>query len=144
MITAAAARAAILAGLLLAAALPAVAETGRQVHDDYRQPVCAIIGRVNQVQSVEKAPWNDGTPSTLTVTEIRISLAIETRRPLRAGADDPEDTIPADGSDLYKLCSPRPVKAVDRILGVEGLATGTDSQLGCLFDVAVLPAAPTP
>lgn len=105
---------------------------------NYQQPVCVISGTVQAVQMLEKSPWNDDTPTTLTTTEIRIAVALDTRSMQRGTQGSTDCTLPADKTPvLYKLCSPTQVKKGDRIKGVEGLATGTDQSLGCLFDVAV-------
>lgn len=105
---------------------------------NYQQSVCVISGTVQSVQTIEKSPWNDDTPTTLTTTEIRIAVALEGRSMQRGTQGSTDCTLPADQSPvLYKLCSPTLVKKGDRIKGVEGLATGTDQSLGCLFDVAV-------
>ena len=105
---------------------------------NYQQSVCVISGTVQAVQLLEKSPWDDGTPTTLTTTEIRIAVALDTRSMQRGTQGSTDCSLPADKSPvLYKLCSPTTVKKGDRIKGVEGLATGTDQSLGCLFDVAV-------
>ncbi len=111
------------------AAMPAV---------NYQQPVCVISGTVQSLQTIEKSPWNDNTPSTLTTTEIRITVELDARTMQRGTPGSTDCSLPADNAPVvYKLCSPTPVSKGDRIKGVEGLATGTDQSLGCLFDVAV-------
>lgn len=113
---------------------------------NYQQPVCVVTGTVQSVQMIEKTPWDDGTPTTLTTTEIRIALALEARTMQRGTQGSSDCSLSADKpAVLYKLCSPTMVKKGDRIRGVEGLATGSDQSLGCLFDVAVdsAPATPT-
>lgn len=105
---------------------------------NYQQPVCVISGTVQSVQTIERSPWNDDTPTTLTTTEIRIAVTLEGRSMQRGTPGSTDCALPADKAPvLYKLCSPTLVKKGDRIKGVEGLATGTDQSLGCLFDVAV-------
>lgn len=111
---------------------------------DYHQPVCIIAGTVTAIQTIERSPWNDGTPTTLTTTEIRVSVALDSRTVQRNVANTAQCDMPADQKPVtYKLCSPTLVKQGDRIKGVEGLATGSDLLLGCLFDVAI-DKAPTP
>lgn len=121
---------------------PAVAKPAHEATNapavNYQQSVCVISGTVQAVQMLEKSPWDDGTPSTLTTTEIRIAVALDNRSMQRGTQGSTDCTLPADKTPvLYKLCSPTQLKKGDRIKGVEGLATGTDQSLGCLFDVAV-------
>lgn len=104
----------------------------------YQQPVCVISGIVQSVQVLEKSPWNDGTPTTLTATEIHIAVALQSRSMQRGTSGSGNCNLPLDQSPvLYKLCSPTQIKKGDHIKGVEGMATGTNQSLGCLFDVAV-------
>lgn len=116
----------------------ALADAGVKA-DDYKQPVCVVTGEIKTMERVEVAPWANGAPTTLTVTEVRILLKPENRRPRNDGVAAQDCPMPASGNMIYKLCSPTTVKAGDRIIGTEGLATGADSVLGCLFDVAVIP-----
>ena len=106
---------------------------------NYQQPVCVVSGKINDVQTVELSPWDDGTPTTLTTTEVRVSLTVESRAPQRNATVKADCSMPATGSMVYKLCSPTQLAKGMRIKGVEGLATGSNELLGCLFDVAILP-----
>lgn len=107
---------------------------------NYQQPVCIVTGIVKQVQTIEKSPLRDGTPSTLTMTEVRLVLDVENRAP-QDGPDASACPLPPGHGMTYKLCSPVKPKVGDRIVGTEGMATGSDAALGCLFDVAT--AAPS-
>lgn len=112
---------------------------------NYQQPVCVITGTVQSLQTIDKSPWDDGTPTTLTTTEVRIAVALKTRSMQRGTPGSTDCSLPTDASPvLYKLCSPTQVRKGDHIKGVEGLATGTDQSLGCLFDVAVDTGDKTP
>lgn len=102
---------------------------------NYQQPVCIVTGVVKQVQTIEKSPLRDGTPSTLTMTEVRLVLDVEKRTP-QDGHAASACPLPAGHGMTYKLCSPVKPKVGDRIVGTEGMATGSDAALGCLFDVA--------
>lgn len=105
---------------------------------EYQKPACVVTGTVKAVTTVEKSPWDDGTPTTLTTTEIQVTLDLASRTVQRATQDAADCTMPAENTTvIYKLCSPTMVKAGNRVKGVEGLATGSDQSLGCLFDVAV-------
>lgn len=98
------------------------------------QPECSVTGRVTKVEAVQKSPWNDGTPTTLTTTEIRLHLQIENRQ----GGKGCEPYTGDQALRIYKLCSPTRVAVGDNVKGTEGLSTGTAGALGCLFDVALV------
>ncbi len=128
-----------------AGAVPATPVIESTEKRDHRQVVCVITGKVTGMQAVEKTPWSDGTPSTITITEVHLSVATDSRKPQRAGVAAADCPMPDNGGQVYKLCSPTQVKLGDRIVGTEGLATGSESALGCLFDVIVVPdVAATP
>ena len=94
---------------------------------------CAVTGRVVKVEAVQKSPWNDGTPTTLTTTEIRLHIDIESREGSKECTPYTDKT-----PRIYKQCSPTRVAVGDRIKGTEGLATGNAQAVACLFDVALI------
>lgn len=130
--------------LALAAVLLTVSASTAQSSEQFEEPrMCDIVGMVEKVSHVAKSPWSDGTPTTMTTTEVRISVFIADRKPhdKNAKADDPCHQEAKDEKRTYKLCSPTPVKRGDRIHGTEGTHTGAAGVVGCLFDLIVLPPA---
>lgn len=124
--------------------IPAAKPATTTEQRDHRRPVCVVTGKVTGMQAIEKTPWADETPSTLTVTEVHMALKVDKRRPQRNTTAASDCSLPDNGTGLYKLCSPTQVKLGDTIMGTEGLATGSESALGCLFDVVVIPSAEAP
>lgn len=105
--------------------------------------VCEITGVVSKLENVERSPWSDGTPTTLSAYEIDIAVTVKDRKPHYK--DAPADSIchkTAKGEvKVYKLCSKTVPKAGDRIHATEGLQTGSRRATGCLFDIVVIPPA---
>jgi hypothetical protein len=103
--------------------------------------VCEITGTVSKTEAVERSPWSDGTPSTLSNYETDIWVRVTDRRPhYKTATSDSACNRAAKGEILtYKLCSPVTVRNGDRIHAIEGLATGSRHQASCLFDLVVLP-----
>jgi hypothetical protein len=110
----------------------------------WNNDVCEIIGVVDHLESVERSPWTDGTPSALSSFETDIWISVKDRKP---HAKHPSNSsicnrgVKSESLAVYKLCSPTVVKKNDRIHAIEGLHTGSNKAIGCLFDVVVIPAA---
>jgi hypothetical protein len=122
-------QAAIVAVLLLAAA-PASASPS----------ACGVTGTVLKAETVSKSPWADGTPSAISVAELRVTLAVEKREADRRA---PGSSCPPAAKQVsYKICSPVTIKAGDRIRGTEGAPPLAAADAICLFDIAVLPPQP--
>lgn len=104
--------------------------------------VCDIMGTVTATKQIERSPWSDGTPSTLSIFETHIDVSIITRRPHRADAPADSPCLAAlEKNEIrtYKLCSStKPLKG-SRITGTEGGATGSSQVARCLFDLRVVP-----
>lgn len=107
----------------------------------YSANVCEITGVVAKLENVERSPWSDGTPSTLSIFETDIWVTVNDRKPHYKNA--PSDSICNRGAKgeiaAYKLCSPTKVTKGDRIHATEGLHTGSSRSVGCLFDLVVIP-----
>jgi hypothetical protein len=107
----------------------------------YSGNVCEITGVVAKLENVERSPWSDGTPSTLSIFETDIWVTVNDRKPHYKNA--PADSLCNRGAKgeiaAYKLCSPTKVLKGDRIHATEGLHTGSTRSVGCLFDLVVLP-----
>ena len=107
----------------------------------YSGNVCEITGVVAKLESVERSPWSDGTPSALSSVETDIWVTVNDRKPHYKNA--PADSVCNRGAKgevaAYKLCSPTRVLKGDRIHATEGLRTGSARSVGCLFDLVVLP-----
>ncbi len=104
--------------------------------------VCDITGIVSKMQVVNRSPWTDGTPTTQTTLETHIAVTIDGRKPHRNGAPAAHpcnQQMPQNAVMVYKLCSTTPVQEGDRIIGTEGLDTGSEKVVGCLLDLIVLP-----
>lgn len=105
--------------------------------------VCEITGVVAKLENVERSPWSDGTPTTLSAFEVDIAVTVKDRKPHYKNA--PANSVchrAAKGETrIYKLCSTTVPKAGDRIHATEGLQTGSRRSTGCLFDVVVIPPA---
>jgi hypothetical protein len=107
----------------------------------YSTNVCEITGVVQKLENVERSPWSDGTPSTLSIFETDIWVTVNDRKPHFKNA--PKDSICNRGAKgemaAYKLCSPTKVNKGDHIRATEGLRTGSQRSAGCLFDLVVIP-----
>ena len=105
--------------------------------------VCEITGVVSKLENVERSPWSDGTPTTMSAFEVDVIVTVKDRKPHYRNA--PADSIchrAAKGEmRIYKLCSTTVPKAGDRIHATEGLQTGGRRSTGCLFDIVVIPPA---
>lgn len=102
--------------------------------------VCEITGTVTSMTSVERSPWTDNTPSTMSVFETHIEVSIINRRPHRldAPADSPcLAALEKNEMRTYKLCSNVKPKKGDRITATEGGSTGATGVARCLFDLKV-------
>lgn len=106
----------------------------------WNNDVCEIIGTVDHLESVERSPWSDGAPSALSMIETDIWVTVNDRKPHSKNATAASlCNRGAKGETLaYKLCSPTAVKKGDRIHAIEGLRTGSNKAVGCLFDLAVI------
>lgn len=103
--------------------------------------VCEITGTVAGLNSLQRSPWADGTPSMIeNVTETSISITVSERRPHYKGDAESLCKVAPGETRTYKLCSPARVNKGDRIQATEGLHTG--STLRCLFDLVVLRQPP--
>jgi hypothetical protein len=112
----------------------------------WNNDVCEIIGIVDHLESVERSPWSDGTPSTLSMFETDIWISVKDRKPHAKNATSTSICnrgAKTEALATYKLCSPAVVKKGDRIKAIEGLRTGSNKAVGCLFDVAVISPSST-
>ncbi len=112
----------------------------------WNNDVCEIIGIVDHLESVERSPWSDGTPSTLSMFETDIWVSVKDRKPHAKNATSTSICnrgAKTEALATYKLCSPAIVKKGDRIKAIEGLRTGSNKAVGCLFDVAVISSSST-
>jgi hypothetical protein len=98
---------------------------------------CDIIATVMAIEKIEKSAWQDGAPSSFSTVETRITIRISGSAPHAADSKSACATTPAAETKTYKLCSPTPVKAGNIIRATEGMDTGANSALGCLFDISV-------
>lgn len=109
--------------------------------------VCDITGTVMEMKYIERSPWTDGTPSTLSVFETHIQVSVHNRRPHHKTAS-PESPCHAalekNEQRTYKLCSSKKPEKGDRITGTEGGSTGSARVVKCLFDLVVLPKPDQP
>lgn len=105
--------------------------------------VCEITGVVSKLENVERSPWSDGTPTTLSAFEVDIIVTVKDRKPHYRNAPATSVCHKAAKGEarIYKLCSTTVPKAGDRIHATEGLQTGSHRSTGCLFDVVVIPPA---
>ena len=75
---------------------------------------CDIIGTVADMKKVVRSPFSDGTPSTIVIIEMHISVNVQNRRPHNASAATGSSCSANPHNELvtYKLCSsaqlPRP------------------------------------
>jgi len=129
----------------LACSLAASSALGNEVAQSvayHPDSVCEITGTVMELKNVERSPWTDGTPSTLSVYETHISIAIANRKPhsKAAPAESPCNVaLKKDEQLTYRVCSNTPVKKGDRVTATEGGSTGSARISRCLFDIVVLP-----
>jgi hypothetical protein len=98
---------------------------------------CDITGTVMSIEKIEKSAWQDGAPSAFSTVETRIAVRINQRTPHTAGNNAACPASLVTETKTYKLCSPTPVKAGSVIRATEGIDTGANSALGCLFDISV-------
>ncbi len=101
-------------------------------------PPCDITGVVSSVQLVERSPWADGTPSTLSTTQTEISVVVKSRAPHYTNSQAKDLCTASSAQKItYKLCSPTKVKQGDYIRATESSATKSGSS-SCLFDLVVV------
>ncbi len=103
---------------------------------------CDIIGTVADMKKVVRSPFSDGTPSTIVIIEMHISVNVQNRRPHNTSS-------PAAGSACtvkphnelvtYKLCSSAQPQEGDKIMATEAGSNGTSSAARCLFDLQIMP-----
>lgn len=108
---------------------------------------CDITGTVTDTRLVERSPFGDNTPSTLSVFETHIQVSIHKRRPHRtdAPAESPcNKALEKNEMRTYKLCSNTKPQKGDRIRGTEGGATGSTKIMRCLFDIRTIRPKPAP
>lgn len=137
----------LFAAMALAMLLPVSSATGQitklaQASDS----TCQITGIVAGLRKVERSPWTDGTPSTMSVSETHILVSILNRRPhKRETAENStcNETVKKNELARYKLCSSKRPKPGNRIRGTEGGSTGSSNTVRCLFDLEIL-KAPAP
>jgi len=107
-----------------------------------RDASCEITGTVNYLKKVERSPYSDGTPTTMSVTETHISVTVTARRPHAKNAPASSKchaAVEENERQVYKLCSSTVPRQGDRILGTEGGSPGSSAITRCLFDVVALP-----
>lgn len=132
----------ILASLVLAMFLPASSAPGQtaksvKAHDT----TCEITGIVAGVRKVERSPWGDGAPSTMSVSETHILVSLLHRRPHDREAPESSpcnEALKKNELARYKLCSSKRPKPGNRIRGTEGGSTGMANAVRCLFDLEIL------
>ena len=103
--------------------------------------VCDVTGIVTEMKSIERSPWTDGTPSTLSVFETHIKLSIHKREPhnKNASAESPcHAALEKNELRTYKLCSSQKPRTGWRIKGTEGGSPGSSRIVRCLFDLEVV------
>lgn len=99
------------------------------------------MGIVAALHQVERSPWNDGTPSTMSVFETHILVSILNRR--AHGKNAPESSpcnnaVKKDELARYKLCSSKKPRTGNHIRGTEGGSPGSSKMVRCLFDLEIL------
>lgn len=132
----------LFAAMALAMLLPVSSATGQvtmlaQASDS----TCQITGIVAGLRNVERSPWTDGTPSTMSVSETHILVSILNRRPHKreVAENSPcNEAVKKNEMARYKLCSSKRPKPGNRIRGTEGGSTGSSSAVRCLFDLEIL------
>lgn len=132
----------ILASLVLAIFLPASSAPGQPAQTSKQHDTtCEITGIVAAVRKVERSPWGDGAPSTMSVFETHILVSILHRRPhdKEAPKTSPcNEAIKKNELARYKLCSSKRPQLGNRIRGTEGGSTGSANAVRCLFDLEIL------
>ncbi len=102
---------------------------------------CDIIGTVADMKKVVRSPFSDGTPSTIVIIEMHISVNVQNRRPHNASTATASSCAVNPHNELvtYKLCSSAQPQEGDKIMATEAGSSGTTSAARCLFDLQIMP-----
>lgn len=103
--------------------------------------VCEVTGTVAKMELVQRSPWTDSAPTTVTTQELLIWVLVEGRNPRNPVAPKTSPCYQAGKNEVrtYKVCAPTQVRPGMKIHGTEGTETGSNLAVGCLFDIAILP-----
>lgn len=135
---------AILTATLLAGFLTASTANGLvpELLASRTDSVCDITGTVTEMKYIERSPWTDGTPSTLSIFETHLKVSVHNRRPHHTAATSASPchaALEKNEMRTYKLCSSAKPKQGDRITGTEGGSPGNTRIVRCIFDLKIVP-----